>query len=479
MTSIRVKLTLGAALLFAGGIGILLAANALFMEPYYAARTRAAFAELAAKMASAGPDPAAEIKLAKAVSAGTGYKIVVADREGQVRASSVPEFQEGQSFPLPKEQLEFFLGRRDRIAAGASFFGAPEPNPMGQSVIQLMTGLSGGRVLVITQPLEELRRNIAAASPFFLAVGSLVLVLALAAALAYATRMSRPILELSEVARRVAAADYGARFSRRRDDELGALGDSLNAMAETLSRNIEELAAANRELARKVKAQEDFIAGASHELKTPVGLVRGYAEAIQLGLYSSDAERDELADVILKEADHLDRLVGDLASIAASSGAARILALEDEDLSGLLAGAIDRFALEAREKGVSIHLESGGPLVARLDHHRIVQVVDNLLSNAVRRTREGGRITVRAYAADRSARVEVENSAEPIPEEHLRGLFEPFYRADSSRSRDSGGTGLGLAVVKGIMSAHGGRCGVRNAPGGPLFWFSLPRGGAA
>lgn len=480
MTSLKVKLAVGAAALFAAGIGMLIASNALLLEPYYAARTKASFEELASRMAASPGGGASELERAKAVGAGTGYKIAVADGWGTVIASSVPEFREGQTLPLPKEQFEVLLSRGASIAAGHPFFGVVDNRAGGQSVIMLASRLAEGRFLVITQPLEELRRNIAAASPFFLGVGALVLVLALAAVLAFSARLSGPILELSEVARRVAAADYGARYSGSRDDELGVLGDSLNEMAEALSRSIEGLSAANRALGAKVEAQEAFIAGASHELKTPVGLVRGYAEAIQLGLYSSDAERNELAEIILKEAEHLDRLVGDLASIAASSGGGRSLSLEEADLGLILAEAIGRFSLQAAEKGFSIRLDRGPSLEVLVDRHRIVQVADNLLSNAARHVREGGTISVRAFRKAGEALVEVENEGPPIPEEHLAKLFEPFYRADPSRSRSSGGTGLGLAVLKGIVTAHGGSCGVRNASGGPVFWFSLPvEGGQA
>jgi len=479
VTSIRVKLTLSAALLFAGGIGALVASNALFMEPYYAARTRGAFEAIKSRMTAPPNLSAADMDRAKDIGAGTGYKIVVADGEGMVHASSVPEFQEGQTFPLPKDQLEFFLARRERMASGASFFGILDEDPKGQSVIQLMAGMGEGRFLVITQPLEGLRRNIAAASPFFLVVGSLVLVIVFSVVLAFASRMVRPIQDLSEIARRVAAADYSARYVHARDDELGVLGDSLNAMAATLSRNIEELTAANLELARKVKAQENFIAGASHELKTPVGLVRGYAEAIQLGLYSSEAERDELAAVILKEADHLDRLVRDLAQIAAVGDSGRTVVFVDGDLFRALSDAVARFELAARERGVSIALEGRGPLPARFDPDRLVQILDNLLSNALRHTPERGVVAVRTRAEADSIRFEVENSGDPIPDRHLPNLFEPFYRTDSSRSRKGGGAGLGLALVKSLVAAHGGDCGAVNTSTGVSFWVVLPRAATA
>jgi signal transduction histidine kinase len=180
--------------------------------------------------------------------------------------------------------------------------------------------------------------------------------------------------------------------------------------------------------------------------------------------------------VILKEADHLDRLVRDLARIAAFGGSGRTVALVEGDLFEALSNAAARFALAAKEHRVSIGLEGQGPLPARFDPDRFVQIADNLLSNAIRYTREGGVIAVRAAPEGDSIRVEVENSGDPIPDRHLPNLFEPFYRADPSRARKSGGTGLGLALVKSLVEAHGGSCGVRNTSMGASFWVLIPRG---
>lgn len=482
MTSIRIKLPFAAALLFAGGLCVLFVASAIFLEPFYAAETRHEFRNVLEKVSPFRNNDPRMTEEIKAIGAGSGYKIVLVDRDGMVRASSAPEYREMQSFPLPREQLEYLLARRDRLDRGESFFGILEGDTGGQSVIQLVAGLGDGRYLVVTQALEYLRRNIATASRFILLAGGLVLLLEFAIVLVLSGSITRPILGLSEVARRVAAHDFSARFEHSRNDELGLLGDSINTMASSLDRSIDELTAANSELALKIRTREDFLAGASHELKTPVGLVRGYAEAIRLGLFSSEQERDELADIILKEADHLDRLVRDLSEIAALDdvslgvGSARSVArgtlmLEEADLSGAVSVAVARFRMKARDKGVALIFAGSGPLPASFDHDRIVQVVDNLLSNALRHTPGGGSIEVRLSGA---LRLEVENSGNQVPEELLPGLFEPFYRVDASRTRGSGGSGLGLAVVRSIVLAHGGTCGARNVPGGFLVWVELP-----
>lgn len=481
MTSIRIKLPFTAALLFAGGLCVLIGANAIFLEPFYAAETKNDFRQIQEKVSSyeaEDPHLADEIKL---LGAESGYKIVIADRAGMVLASSVPEYRDRQTFPLPRKQLEFLKARRDRLDRGESFFGILESDAGGQPVMQLLASIGDGRYLVITQALEFLRRNASTASRFFLLVGGLVLLGEFVIVLVLSGSISRPILHLTEVARRVAAHDFSARSKHKRNDELGLLGDSINRMAESLAGSIDKLTTANSELALKIRTREDFLAGASHELKTPVGLVRGYAEAIMLGLFSSEQERNELADIILKEADHLDRLVRDLSEIAALdsvcsfSGTTPIVArgplmLEEADLSEAVSDAVARFHIKARDKGVSLSFEGSASLQAVFDQDRIVQVVDNLLSNALRHTPADGTIQVRLSA---TLRLEVENSGEQIPEELLANLFEPFYRIDASRTRGSGGSGLGLTVVRSIVQAHGGTCGAANVPSGFLVWVQL------
>ncbi len=475
MKTIRASLGLGAGLLFAGGLGILVAANGLLLEPYYAAQTRGAFKAIAEAVARLPAQGDGRLEAAKVLAAGTPFRIVLADRSGTVRLSSAPEFQPGQSFPLPREEADFLAAHISRLEAGREYFGILNSPPPGQSVLHLMSSLGDGDFLVVTQPLENFRRSIRAAATFTLLMGFLILILESALVLLLSGRMTRPILELAKVAQRVAAADLGARWEGHREDELGILGESLNAMTAALARSIAGLTSANDGLARQVRAQEDFMAGASHELKTPVGLMRGYAEAIQLGLYSSEEERVELAGVIVKEADHLDRLVRDLSSIAAVGAGPRSLYLAELKLEGLLEETVSRFALEAKARGLALVLEAEGPALVSADPDRILQVLDNLISNALRHCPKGGTIALRLKELPMAWRIEVENSGSSVEEAHLARLFEPFYRVDPSRSQGSGGSGLGLALVRAVLEAHNGSCGAANTEGGFLAWAELPR----
>ena len=227
-----------------------------------------------------------------------------------------------------------------------------------------------------------------------------------------------------------------------------------------------------------MRMQKRFLAGVSHDFKTPVGLIRGYAESLVLGMAKSRQEQKELAGIIINEADRLDRLVNDITYMVRMDSRDLPLHLKSVNVPALLKNAAARFSPAAGKGGVKVRIEAPSGLAIEADEQRIMQVLDNLLANALRHTGPGGDVRLGAGGIKDHIRIEVFNSGEPISPEHLPHLFEPFYRVEDARPRESGGSGLGLAIVKGIVAVHGGECEVENTPEGVLFWFSLPGSGA-
>jgi len=483
MTSLRAKVTGLSVAIFIGGIGLLLLSGAFLLEPWFTVNTRRDFEQIRKDMGAVRQEqPGGLTRRAQDLAKGTGYKIEVVDARGEVFASSAPEFRPGDTFPLPREENDFLAAHLEGLGRGEASFGILRASPPGQSAIHLVAAFRPGCFLVVSQPLEQLRKPISMASGFFVTAGAFILLLEFAAFLMLSGSIVRPIRRLTGVAQRIAGGEYGARCDARngggralRTDEFDLLGQSIDEMASRLAGDIEELAAMNARLAGKVQAQEDFLAGASHELKTPVGLVRGYAEALKLGYWSGEKERDELADIILKEADHLDRLVRDLSFAAMGDSAGRALMLEEGDLAILAREAAERFSREAASRGLGIMVEAKDAAPSEFDAGRVRQALDNLLSNAIRHTEGGDRIKIQVVDGGSQWRLEVMNPGCPIPEDQLDRLFEPFYRVDASRNRGSGGSGLGLAAVRRIAESHGGSCGIENAGNGVKAWIALPK----
>jgi signal transduction histidine kinase len=272
-----------------------------------------------------------------------------------------------------------------------------------------------------------------------------------------ARRLAAPLAQVGAAARRIADGDYAARVPRQGPEELASLADSFNQMAASLERQ-EEM-------------RRDFIANAAHELRTPLTNLQGYLEALRDDVIKADRAT---YDSLWEEAERLVRLSRSLDALAEGDAATGPPALEDLDLAAAVRSAVE-LALPAIERaGLAAGLEVPDQLPARANPDHLAQVLANLLSNAVRYTPAGGRIVVRAERHPGDVLVSVVNSGEPIPAGDLDRVFERFYRVEKSRDRERGGAGIGLAIVKQLVEAAGGRVGAESGAGGTRFWFSLP-----
>ena len=217
--------------------------------------------------------------------------------------------------------------------------------------------------------------------------------------------------------------------------------------------------------------RREVIANAAHEVRTPLTNLQGDLEALRDGVIEADAST---YDSLWEEADRLVRLARSLDALAEGEAGPEPARHIELDLAPILEASVGlvRPALDAR--GIEIERRWPAPLAARGDPDRVAQVLANLLQNAVRYTPEGGSVTVSGEAGPRSVLVSVVNTGEPIPADDLPHVFERFYRVEKSRDRASGGAGIGLAIVKQLVEAGGGRVGAESSPTGTRFWFSVP-----
>jgi signal transduction histidine kinase len=292
----------------------------------------------------------------------------------------------------------------------------------------------------------------------FVAAGGIAAVIALALARILARGLTQPLRDMAEAARRLARGDFGQRVDVRTRDETGQLAEAFNRMAGEME-GLERL-------------RRDLVANVSHELKTPISALRAHLENLLDGVEKPDPQ---LLQAMLRQSERLTRLVDQLLDLSRLESGAAPLALEPVQLAPL----VDRVIAEVeagrpRPLRVRNEVSLGLPAV-RADRERIHQVLFNLLDNAFRFTPAGGLVTVRAVPRNGSCEVSVIDTGPGIPKEHLPYVFERFYRVDASRSRDDGGTGIGLAIARSVMSAHGQPIWAESEPGGgSAFHFTLP-----
>jgi|SRR5215831_14926092 len=281
------------------------------------------------------------------------------------------------------------------------------------------------------------------------------LVCAVVLAIVVARRIERPLAEVALAARRIAAGSYDARVSRPSSEELASLADSFNQMAASLQ--------------DQERQRHDLILNFAHELRTPLTNLHGYLQALRDGMVPSSA--DTYAS-LQEEIDRLLRLSKSLDVLIADSTTTNQEWIE-LDLVPIVDALLELNRHTFQRRGLTVQATLPGSLRVRADADALAQVVGNLLQNAGRYAPLGGMVWVRAASEADTVVVSVTNNGDPIPADDLPHLFERFYRVDKSRNTAQGGAGIGLAVVKELVEAAGGRVGVDSQPGMTRFWFRL------
>lgn len=292
--------------------------------------------------------------------------------------------------------------------------------------------------------------------------------------------ITRPIEKMSQAAEKMCLLDFETRCPEDRDDEIGELGRSLNVLSEKLEKTIGDLKQANNELERDIRKKEeienmrsDFISNVSHELKTPIALIQGYAEGLQDNVNDDPENRNYYCDVIIDEAAKMNNIVRKLLSLNQLEYGEQSLEYDRFDIYDLLRGVLRDTEILQKQQDVTVHLYGEGPCYVWADEYRIEEVVTNYVSNAFHHVSKSREIAVSVKKTDATVRVSVYNTGEPIPEEDLDKVWIKFFKVDKARTREYGGSGIGLSVVKAVMDAHNRKCGVINHEGGVEFWFEL------
>jgi signal transduction histidine kinase len=293
----------------------------------------------------------------------------------------------------------------------------------------------------------------------FLLAGLFAAAIALVLARWLARGMTQPLRDMAAAARRMAAGEYGQRVETRSRDEVGQLARAFNRMSAELE-GVERL-------------RRELVANVSHELKTPISALRAHLENLLDGVERPDPET---LQVMLAQSERLSRLVEQLLDLSRLESGDVPLDLRPVEIGPLAAEVLSEIEVARARAGVAVEVRvPEGLPPAMADRERIHQVLFNLVDNALRFTPPGGRVTLSAEAQGRAVRVRVEDTGVGIPPEHLPYLFERFYRADAARSRGDGGTGIGLAICRSVVEAHGGRIWAESEPGrGSAFTFELP-----
>ena len=335
-------------------------------------------------------------------------------------------------------------------------------------------------IFLMSTPLASIRESVELANRFLAYVGIAALLVGSLFIYFATKKITSPILQLANLSEKMSNLDFDAKYTGQAEDEIGVLGNSMNRLSDTLKETIGQLRTANTELQQdieeKIKVDEmrkDFIANVSHELKTPIALIQGYAEGLTEGMAEDPESRDYYCEVIMDEANKMNKMVRQLLTLSALEAGNDAPVMDRFDLTDLNRGVINSVGILIQQKEADVHLEDCGPVYVCADEFKIEEVVTNYLNNALNHLAGEKKIVITVEDNGEEALVTVFNTGNNIPEEDIPNLWTKFFKVDKSHTREYGGSGIGLSIVKAIMDSHRKACGVRNVEGGVEFWFTL------
>ena len=458
-----------------------LAQTSIIRKMYYdqQAKQLTVQAEDIASVVSSGTDIKDKIKL---LSSMNHANIMLVDREGYIEECHGMGMDMSMSSGRSISKKIGILGHHgdsmtrqelDRVLAGVSVAYRGHNNIINTEVLSVAVSVYSKDLVtgavILSFPLTPYENQLANLQRVILGVGMGGIVLATLLSLFLSRSLSRPLIQMNNVARGLAAGDFSRKIQVRTKDEIGVLADSLNALSGQLQEKI-------KALDRLDNTRKDFVASISHELRTPLTVMQGYAEALQDNLAETEEERQECIDCIIDEIQRLKRLVGELLDLRRIETGQEKIDLKIFNILPIINKSMDKMSKMALLKGITMNGAISDEIPAvRSNPDRLEQVMINLLDNAIRHSPVGSEVEVAVESEENVVVIRIKDSGPGISEDDIDLIWEKFYKVDKSRTRTGGGTGRGLSIVRRIVENMGGNVSVDSTPGqGTTFNFTLP-----
>ena len=356
----------------------------------------------------------------------------------------------------------------------------------GLSYMMLSGKMENGYFLYIRIPLNSIQDSVSISNNFLLMMAGFTILIASIMVTIVSKKFTEPILELNSIAKKMSNLDFSQKYQvTNAKDEINNLGKSINIMSDKLERTIKQLRNSNNELERDIEEKskidemrKTFISDVSHELKTPIALIQGYSEGFLENVNSDEESRKFYAEVILDETNKMDKLVKQLLELMKLEYGKREFNNKEFNITELEKEVVRKTNVMIEEKQVEIKFENSQEIEVFADDFYIEQVLTNYLTNAIKNVKEMYgekyiKISNEIKKDESKVCIKVFNTGEKISEENLNKIWNRFYKADESRHREDGGTGIGLAFVKAIMGNYDNKYGVHNLENGVEFYFEL------
>lgn len=414
------------------------------------------------------------------------YSAVIEFRQANrdnIYSTRLDKAKDQQANLLFDNSVEVRLTREDmrKFYAGKPVTFQTSNHAPGMQVIGVTKQFENGETILTHVAVDSIQESVALMNRFIMVISVLLLIFGWIWSKSFANRFTKPILSIKEMSEGISKLDFTKRWKDTRTDELGELGETMNTLSDILDQSIQEIKKQNLQLEAELKKKDmleemrkAFISDVSHELKTPIALIQGYAEGLLYDINEDSKNREEYCHVIVDEAKQMSRLVTDLLFISKLESGAEPLNIEAFRIQPLIANVCEKLeTILSPDAHISIEIAD---VTVLGDYRKVERVLTNLMTNAYKYVNDQGIIRLSTqHMANGKLRIQLYNSCDNLSEEELEKIWVSFYKVDKARNREQAlsSTGLGLSIVKKLMDLHQGDCGARNIEAGVEFWFEL------
>lgn len=346
--------------------------------------------------------------------------------------------------------------------------------------IEMWGKFDNGEMFIMRSPMESIRSAVRIFYQFIGWAGVIAILIGFILAWYLSRKLTKPILELATLSQKMANLDFDVKYTSGGSNEIGVLGESFNQMSERLEQTISDLKNANYELQKDIEQKEkietmrtEFLGNVSHELKTPIALIQGYAEGLKEGISDDPESREFYCDVIMDEAAKMNQMVKNLLTLNQLEFGEDDVQFTRFNITDLIRGVLQSCEILISQKEAQVIFRQEEAVYVWADEFKVEQVVRNYFSNALNHVDQERVIEIKVITREDVARISVFNTGKPIPEEDVEHIWDKFYKVDKAHTREYGGNGIGLSIVKAIMDSFHRDYGVQNYDNGVEFWFEL------
>ncbi len=385
---------------------------------------------------------------------------------------------------MSKRLLEFVFGGADNVEPIFENSRIRIQQTMDPRVhidyLELWGTLDNGNFVLMRTPVQSIKEASMLANTIFIRFGVIAIIAGIIFVWIATHRITRPIKQLVNISEKMTRLDFSEKYCGDTGNEVDTLGEHMNKLSEKLEDTILELKSANaglqQDIEKKTRIDEmrkEFLSNVSHELKTPIALIQGYAEGLKDCVNDDPESRDFYCDVITDEADRMNKLVRNLLNLNELEFGNDTVQMQHFDLMELISNIVESMDILIRQNGINLVMPPKECIHVWADEFKVEQVLTNYLSNAINYAANEKTVKISVTRLDPLIRVGVFNTGDNIPEEIIPDLWTKFYKADKARTREYGGSGIGLSIVKACMEAMGRQYGVENLEDGVNFWFEV------